>query len=140
MNEEIRFTLELFGQELSWTLLIFAVIGMVIYLGFRHTWALINTIIDHYILKKNPEYVIRRNMINKYGKLYYDNGPYEYLKDRVKSLEKEKKRPLERRVLKDILNSMSEVTPKYTGKNKTKVRGKGTLRQEGVKRKVSAFR
>jgi hypothetical protein len=139
-SEEAHYSYRIFGQVLSWVILTFAVIGMILYLGFPHGWALVNTIFDHYILKRNPEYVIRRNLVTKFDKLYYDKGPYDYLRDRVTELEQLNKRPIERWILKDMLNSMSEIVPKYTGKNNNKIRGKGTLRKGEAKAKLSTYR
>jgi hypothetical protein len=131
-------SIDIFLNTLWWVLLIFAVSLLVIYFSFPHTWSLINVCWDHYIMKRSPEYTIRRGLMLKNDKLYFDVGWFSYLRDRVKYLEDTGKRKFELSVLKDIVNDIDEFTPVFTGKKKNKLRGKYLRSVDGkaVKKRI----
>lgn len=136
LGEEAIYTLHVFSQVLSWFLVIFATVGMVMYFAFPQAWSMANVIWDYYIAKKTPEYTITRSIYLKGGKLYNDLGWHDYLKNRVEYLQDTKKRPFELWILKDILGNIGEIKPKFTGKSKNKIRRKVIHRKDGVERRV----
>lgn len=133
--EEIK-ALRVFWQVLAWTITIFATSGLVIYWGFRHTWAMLNVMWDHYVRKLNPQLVINKGIVSVWGQVYNDQSAVDFLKDRVRSLQKQNIRKFEQKILQDIIDDMGEIKIKFKGKNKNKLRGKGYQVKNGVKKRI----